>query len=252
MITKTDQSIYGCVAIELYSITHDEKYKKFADQIFLMLEAIDKKNGLICYRENQEQNVDLLGFVCPFLSEYGTSFNNTNAISLNSKLIDDYAKYGVDETTGIPSQAYNTITKVKVGLSNWGRGMSWYALALTFTDKSSLNDNTKESIKKFTNIIQLLNKNYLFTQFPGKSKDIDMSTTVPLLFYLYKENKLKINQSQFCKLLSNFVNKDGCIVFNSPSISIESKSGPNMCNDMTQGVLIYFFDELKNQKNERK
>ncbi|WP_158838707.1 glycosyltransferase [Polaribacter sp. L3A8] len=244
-ILRTDQAIYGSIAIELFSRTKDNRYKKFAEGIFNTLSNLDLKYDLISYRQGDEQHVDLLGFVCPFLSDYGRVFNNERASMLCVKLIDNYSKYGVDNITGVPSQGYNLVSKMKIGSSNWGRGMAWYALALSSVEKEKLNKHTRLMIDAFSKTLLKSMKNGLFTQFPGRSKEIDMSSSLPLLYFLFKEEKILINRSQLISTLSPFIHTNGQVGFNSPSISIGSGPEARLIHDMAQGVLMLLYSELQ-------
>ena len=71
--------------------------------------------------------------------------------------------------------SYNLKTHIKVGSSNWGRGIGWYVLAATY-----LPEFTDE---KIDNNLLLISK----TQFPQTSRQFDSSTA--LLFELYTQDR---------------------------------------------------------------
>lgn len=244
IISKTDQAIYGCVAIELYKLTKDNRYKDFSNKIFLFLKGFDDKYGLICYRVGLEQQVDLLGFVCPFLSEYGRTFASKKATELSAKLIDNYAKFGVDERTGIPVQGYNLKSKIKTGYANWGRGISWYIIAVSSVNKKELNLDTRHKIEIFTETLNKIMNDGLITQFPGHSKIIDMSATLPVIYFLHKESRITINSSDFIKKVAPFIHDDGLVGFNSPSITSGAAPVANLYHDMSQGMLVILFNKI--------
>jgi glycosyltransferase involved in cell wall biosynthesis len=247
-IKRTDQSIYGCVATFLYEETQEKKYKQMADDIFAMLDELDRKFGLICYRNNGQQHIDLLGFVCPFLFEYGRVFGSYRAKELNAKLIKDYMAYGVDEITGVPSQGYNLLTKTKIGYNNWGRGMSWYALALSFANKEFLDDNCINKINLFANTLHCLIDEFgIITQFPGSSNNQDMSAYLPCLYFLYKEKKINLKQLDFIQQISVYIKKDGIVGYNSPGIQYTGNtSDAFLAHDLSQGICLYLVSEIRN------
>jgi hypothetical protein len=247
-INKVDQSIYGCVSLELFKEYNDQRYIVFADSIFNYLNEIDKKNGLITYNQGEEQHVDLLGFVCPFLSEYAKSNENSGAKKLCIKIVDDFAENGVDDVTGIPAQGYNIKTKVKIGYSNWGRGISWYTLAVSSVDEKDLKEDSQRKILLLKNTLKKYYYKGLFTQFVGKNQvneKYDMSVQIPITNFLYTEGLIKLNSRSFIKKIGGFVTDEGLIVYNSPTITSGRKSSEMLCHDMTQGILVSLFSKLK-------
>ena len=111
----------------------------------------------------------------PFLVEYSKLTGDTLANSIAYDNMKEFYKYGVDKETGIPSHGYNLKTHIKVGSSNWGRGIGWYILAASY-----LPEFTDEKIDEN---LPLISK----TQFPQTSRNFDSSTA--LLFEIYMQNR---------------------------------------------------------------
>jgi hypothetical protein len=247
LIERTDQTIYGSVAIELFLITNDIKYKQFANGIYNKLNSLKNHNGLITYRkELLDQQVDLLGFVCPFLSEYGRVFGNEESKKMGALLIEEFIKYGVDKENGIPSQGYSLATHIKTGYNNWGRGMAWYALALCYVDEELLSEEAKLNINKFTKSVKLAmqSNNWIMNQFPGKSEIPDMSATIPLLFYLHGKKELNITKKDFIKLIKPYVMTNGQVGYNSPGIQYHNEVFTYMRHDLSQGMMCLLYSKL--------
>lgn len=240
-ISRNDQYSYGCVLLDLYKKYGEEKYKNIADKMVNRLDSIDKIDGLVRYRENtHRQDVDGVGLVCPFLNMYSHYFNDKRSIEISAKMINQYAKYGMDNSTGLPSQAYDTESKIKTGFANWGRGCGWFCLGLSNFDKKHLDSI---SIKK----IACLNKTLismapLYEQYLGRGNEskVDMSSTIFILYYLKNSNLLKISNSAFIQAISPYIDLNGYIKYNSPSISRpDEKPNAFQKHHVSQALALY-------------
>lgn len=226
-ISRNDQCAYGCILLDLYNKYGDKKYKKIVDKMINRLDSIDKIDGIVKYREYaHRQDVDCIGLVCPFLNMYSSVFNNHRTNEISAKMINQYAKYGMDHYTGLPSQAYDTKSNIKVGYANWGRGCGWLCLGL-----SNVNTNYLDSIslKRIATLDStLISMGPLYGQYLGQQNEsnIDMSSTIFILYYLKNKNIIHLNKKDFINTISAYVSSDGFIKYNSPSIS-RPKEKPN-------------------------
>lgn len=220
LISRNDQCSYGCILLDLYDKYGEQKYKKIADKMINRLDSIDKVDGIVKYRENtHRQDVDGIGLVCPFLNMYSSCFKDKRSAEIAAKMINQYARFGMDDSTGLPSQAYDTNSKVKIGYANWGRGCGWLCLGLSNLDKNYL-DST--SVRK----IRCLNKTLismapLYGQYLGQGDEskVDMSSTIFILYYLKNDRLLRLTNDKFIRTISSYVGSDGYLKYNSPTIS---------------------------------
>lgn len=147
--TQPDQIDGVILAYAMISVpfidTH--KCKPAFDAIYQLVVNLKGDEGTVAYKNHVKQfrYVDTIGFICPFLTEYGLKFNHNEAIDLAVKQITEFNKYGMLNDTFIPCHTYHLETKLPVGLFGWGRGLGWYAIglidawkALPFSDERKL------------------------------------------------------------------------------------------------------------------
>lgn len=242
-LVRTDQATYGNVAIDLYQEYGDSSYKKIADDLYKNLAKQDSIDGLILYRYGRtHQSVDVIGLTSPFLFYYAKVFHNHSAYTMAEKMVLNYVKYGTDYTSGIPAQKYNLKTHFKKGMSNWGRGISWYLMGVMGVD--SLNEEDSIMVSKLENSL-LQNKNLLYPQYMGDDSDIDLSATIPILYYLNYRKLINLSAERYAKLISPFIDTDGIIRFCTPSIALPSER-PNAFQTSIafQGLALLLLCEL--------
>ena len=164
----------GICLINLYRITQNKDYFNCASAIYKwLISRRDEGTNIIFYRKDSpNQFIDALGMYVPFLVEYSrlTGDKLANKIAYDNML--EFYNYGVDKETGIPTHGYNKNTLIKVGSSNWGRGIGWYVLAATYTPEFN-NPNIDKTLP-------LISK----TQFPETSRSFDSSTALLSEIYL--------------------------------------------------------------------
>src|SRR5690554_1919122 len=71
-LEKVDQVMFGATSLEFYGVYRDERYLKFAENVFsFVLNIYNENNKIIKYRPNSEYILyDTLGMIIPFLVEY--------------------------------------------------------------------------------------------------------------------------------------------------------------------------------------
>lgn len=246
-IVRNDQIPWGCIAIELYKFTGDTRYKEFCDQLYSRLDSLDQTNGIILYHNKDlHQHVDGIGLVSPFLSLYAKTFQSKHAYEMLHKMVWNYIEYGVDFKTGLPAQAYHSVTKIKNFRTNWGRGTSWFLMGMDVCDSIPL--SYKKTLLRTDST--LLKLGPVYTQYLGASVQSeskpDMSATVPILYHLTNQNKYNLSKKEFVSIIAPYTDKKGIIRFNSPTISLpEEKPNAFQSHHLTQGISLYLMSKLK-------
>lgn len=216
-IIRNDQVAYGNVAIDLYLDTHDVAYKKFADLIYLRLDSINEKEGIVKYREgSDEQHVDAIGLVCPFLYYYSSVFKNSKSAEMADKMAGDFVKFGTDEVTGIPVQTYKLESHVKCNHADWGRGISWFLLG---TRRMVPSDSITQRRLDILDSTLVSDNDRLYCHYFSQDDEVDMSATIPVLYHLLGKRLISMSKDEFSKLVSPYFDDEGVIRFCSPSIS---------------------------------
>lgn len=246
-IVRNDQCSYGCILLDLYQQYKEDKYKQIAKSIVARLDSIDKKDGIVRYREtSHKQDVDCIGLVCPFLNQYAQTFSDSHVDSLSAKMINDYSRYGMDYLTGLPCQAYDTKTAIKTLNADWGRGCGWFCLGVSTMNKSLQDSLCRHNISKLDSTLVSLSP--LYNQFVGQgdASKPDMSATVFITYYLQAKGIYGGGKNQFLKTLRPYTDEDGFIRYNSPSISRQGEA-PNAFqkHHVGQAVALYLLSVLK-------
>lgn len=247
IINRIDQSPFGLVALHLYDVFNDEKYLKFSDNIFHYIENnIDPVTSIIDYRPKMNVVLnDMIGLTIPFLLEYANIRNNKVAQKIAAKQLDYYNKFGVDAMTQIPSHGIDKKTKAKIGSANWGRGIGWYFIGLSSYARE--NEYYLEYYKKLKyNMLQLQNKENLWSQFPGSSDVFDASSTLMIIYSILLNNKNFINKSQLLLSIKNYLTNDGIILQTSgDTYGLNEYSKIFGKSELSQGLLLLILSELE-------
>jgi rhamnogalacturonyl hydrolase YesR len=137
-INSIDQTMIGYVLLALYDQTKEIRYRRAVAQIFDFLSR--STNGscsrTIPYRESSPDTmfIDTLGMICPFLSYYGTLFNEPKATEMAIHQLKAFISRGLDEDTMLPYHAYNASSDGPgFGILGWTRGTGWLLLGLIGT-----------------------------------------------------------------------------------------------------------------------
>ena len=238
ILERHDQTTYGIVAIDLYRDTKDSFYKQFADKLYLRLDSICQKEGIVTYREGAtEQHVDAIGLICPFLFYYSKTFQNEQAKEIANRMIEEFIRWGTDNITGIPVQTYNIKNHVKLNHANWGRGISWFLLGVLNYEPTDSAFNSKIKLLEQT---VLSDEDHLYSQYFSQGNNPDMSATIPVIYYLMEKQLLKMNKTEITSLISPYCDKDGIVRFCSPSILYPHEDvSVTMGSLQSQGILLY-------------
>lgn len=114
----------------------DRNVKPALDFVYELINSKLGEDGNVLYRNSTQdyRYVDTIGFVCPFLTKYGTEFQKKEAIDLAISQIKNFEKFGMLENK-IPCHAYEIHTKNPVGIFGWGRGLAWFLIGILETYK---------------------------------------------------------------------------------------------------------------------
>lgn len=197
--TEIDSVILAYALIKI-PFLDKQKYKIAFDSIYDLILNHKGTDATIAYKMHNKQfrYVDTIGFICPFLVEYGLSFQKPEAIELAVNQITRYDKYGMLNQSFIPCHTYNIETKIPTGLFGWGRGLGWYAIGLIDSwNALPENHSAKEILEK--SVIQFAKTSLSFQNSNGsyhwlimdKSSRIDSSATATLGWFFAVASQIK-------------------------------------------------------------
>lgn len=252
-INIIDHSTFGIISLKLYNELKDEKYLVFADNIYEFINSqIDPETSIIDYRKNSKNVfVDTIGLALPFLIEYGRAVKNESIINLVKSQLQYYINYGIDPNTYIPSHGVNKQFKTKVGSANWGRGIGWFFLGLSYYNQY-YKDFEKEYNGLYNTILNLKNDENLWSQFLGIKSVFDASTTTIFLYSIILNNPKYSNTNNILNQLKNYLTVDGCILQTSGDTYYFNEYATTFGkSELSQGFLLLVLSELY-EKNEKK
>lgn len=130
-ITESDGVIIGFALIQTPWLNH-QHLKPAYDSLWQLIKKLKGENSTVTYKRHTQKfrYVDTIGFICPFLIEYGQKFQVPEAVDLAIAQIKEFNQFAMLNDTFIPCHAYTTETKIPTGLFGWGRGLGWYAIGL--------------------------------------------------------------------------------------------------------------------------
>lgn len=238
---KVDQVPFGIAAINIFDYTKNNRYKKFADFIYqYLVEQQTKDTKLILYKKNSKvQFIDALGMICPFLLRYETSNPKNNKVgSLIKNQLKYYIKYGIDKTTFLPTHGINLASNIKVGPTNWGRGIGWYLMALSEYTKK--NQGFGFELQGLINTIEKLKtKESTWTQFPGHSEQFDASSTTMFMYAINVAHPNTFSKNEIWKILGKYISDEGVIRLTSgDTYGINNYSQTFGDSEFSQGILL--------------
>ncbi|WP_035668044.1 glycoside hydrolase family 88 protein [Flavobacterium sp. 83] len=243
---KVDQVPFGSAALNLYKFYKEDKYLNFSNLVYKKLLSMSDKNGIIMYRKELDfQLDDVLGMVVPFLMEYDKIKHDGKSVSIAKKQLDFYIKYGVDKETFLPTHGIVLKSKIKIGPTNWGRGIGWYLLAL-----SKYSTITGEYKKELTGLLSSLDslktKEGFWTQFPGSSNNFDASPTAMFMYSISLTNKNIYKKADVLKKLGIYISKEGLIKFTSGDThGINDYSKSFGYSEFSQGMLLLLLSNIQ-------
>lgn len=249
VVNKVDQGPFGLVALLLFETFKENKYLYFSQCIYeYMYELVDSKSGILNYRKDSIVVFnDMLGLAVPFLIEYGRVLKDEEIIKIAQRQIEIYIKHGIDNATHIPAHGFVKDTKLKVGSSNWGRGIGWYFLSIAYFNK--YNKEFEKELKSLDQSLMLMrNKDNLWNQFIGSSGQFDASTTVLFLYSQILSDSVVLKSNELIGMLKSYLTTDGYILQTSgDTYAINHYSKSFGKSELSQGLLLSTLALLKNK-----
>lgn len=243
---KVDQVPFGLASLNLYKSFKEDKYLKFSNFIFIKLNEMKNENGVVLYRKNSSMQFnDVLGMIVPFLLQYEKVKLDGESLKMAKNQLDFYIKNGVEKKFFLPTHGIQLDSKIKIGSSNWGRGIGWYLLGL-----SSYYKETGEYELELRGLLKTLNdlknKEGLWTQFPGSSDNFDASPTTMFMYSLNSVNHGTYSKSDVINLLGKYISKEGQIKFTSgDTYGINNYNTAFGYSELSQGVLLLLLSTTK-------
>ncbi|WP_113923026.1 glycoside hydrolase family 88 protein [Cognataquiflexum aquatile] len=241
-LNKVDQVPFALTSLELYKYTKEVKYLTFGHNIYNFIKSQMDENGIVCYRLNSKVYFyDTLGMIIPFLMVYYKVTKEDEVISLARHQIDYYiTNNGINHINYMPIHGIRKADHVQVGSANWGRGIGWYFLALSYFHKE-----TGEFEKEFKGLSKTLNglrnSEGLWSQFPGTSNVFDASTTTMFIYSMKYVDLNLFPSKETLNCLKNYIAVDGAILQTSGdtyTLNNYSRSFGN--SELSQGMLLLF------------
>ena len=246
---KVDQIPFGVAAINLFQFTNDIRYKKFADYIYAKAVSLtDKEGGIILYRKDHKVQLnDVLGMICPFLIRYEEINKESKSTILAQKQLQYYIQYGVDKDTYLPTHGINLKTKIKIGPTNWGRGIGWYIIALSEYVKHK--ETYSFELNRLINTLKMLRTNEnVWTQFPGLSEHFDGSSTTMFMYAINLTHPGTYSKEDILKILGKYITNSGIIRSTSgDTYGINDYSRTFGDSELSQGMLLMLLSTTNNK-----
>jgi unsaturated rhamnogalacturonyl hydrolase len=197
-IKESDGVILGYALLQC-PLVKPEKLRPAFDQLWELIQSLVGPDGTVSYKSHTHdfRFVDTVGFISPFLIDYGQKFHVQAAIDLGIRQLAAYTQFGLKHPEFIPCHTYLTDSKMPVGLVGWGRGLGWYAIGL-IDSYEALDASHPEKqllgewVKQFAEMaVQFQRKNGSWgwiVMHPGARSD--SSTTATLVWFLTRVNHL--------------------------------------------------------------
>lgn len=227
-ITESDGVIMGYALLQTPWLDHS-RLKPAYDALWLLCKELKDNQATVSYKHHTQQYrfVDTIGFICPFLVEYGQKFSVPEAVDLAITQIEEFNHYALLGDTFIPCHTYTTTTKLPVGLFGWGRGLGWYAIGLidawrVLEDSHPKKQEMTQWVEKFAHMaMQFQRENgswgWIIMQDSARS---DSSTTATLAWFLTNaasipsiQNECKQATEKALGYLMKVTRRDGAIDF---------------------------------------
>lgn len=240
---KQDQVPFGLTSLSLYEKFKDEKYLRFSDHIYHFIVKNLDNDGVVLYNKSSDnQYVDVLGMIVPFLISYYKTTGNNEVLSLAKKQIDFFEQYGLDPITFLPSHSFRLKNRIRTGSVNWGRGFGWYLLGINAVN--SVDGSYLSKLEKiYHNVPET--KKFIYSQFPGSSHKVDMSATTMLLNCFLDSKIINITKEEFINTFRPYL-QDGYVMQTSgDTIGINDYSDFFGKSEFSQGMFLLILSKLK-------
>ena len=240
---KPDQVPFGLTALLLYKKYNEVKYLNFSEHIFQFILKNLNDKGVMPYNKSADnQYVDVLGMIVPFLVDYYKVTENDEALNLAKKQIDFFEQHGIDTVTLLPSHSFHNNSLIRTGSVNWGRGFGWYLLGINAVN--SVDGSYISKIEKiYKNIPET--KKYIYSQFPGSSQKVDISATTMLLSCFLDSGIINFNKEEFLNIFHIYLENGYVMQTSGDTIGINDYSDFFGKSEFTQGMFLLILSKLK-------
>lgn len=237
---KVDQVPFGIAAINLYKYTNNQKYKKFADYIYNYIKSLEQnKINIVLYRKKVPRQLsDAIGMICPFLVRYEEIHKDDTSLMMSLRQLQFHIKYGIDDETFMPFHGIDLKTTIKVGPTNWGRGIGWYIIGLSEYVKQK-GVFTVQLDGLIDSLDKLKTDDSIWTQFPGSDSHFDASSTTMFMYAINLSKPGTYSKQDVFKILGKYIREDGTIVSTSGDTrDINKYSKTFGDSELSQGMLL--------------
>ena len=172
------------------------------------------KDGMIAYTDNKnstERYVDTIGLSVPFLFAYAKTYNVPNIREIALLQLKLFSEYGLERTSFLPNHAFDTNSKLPLGVYGWGRGCAWYVIGLLDSylemDNGTDRNWVKEQIRKVAEKYKLYQKkDGGFSYIIQMENGYDSSVTA-VMAYFYKNCSNIFSNESYHKIYENCLKK---------------------------------------------
>lgn len=204
--TESDQAILAYAFLDADFLDF-QKLKPAMDETYEMILSLKGEDRTVAYKSHKRdfRFVDTVGFISPFLVNYGLKYNHSEAVDLGIEQILEYQKFGMMEHENIPCHTYDVRSKIPVGLFGWGRGLGWFMIGLADSwkalpqnnpHKTELTEIMKKTVKSVIKF-QIENGGFHWLMFDPASR-LDSSATATLAYFFSVAEKIP-EISEDCK-----------------------------------------------------
>ncbi len=126
-VQNPDDAVAGAVLLRLYETTGKECYHRAAEKILDYLDHCRRDaKGAIVYGQHSSNSwiyADGAGQTAMLYAAAGRTEDALHQLNL-------YARYGTDESTGLPYHGYDESSGLCLGIIGWGRAAGWLMLGI--------------------------------------------------------------------------------------------------------------------------
>lgn len=243
-LQRVDQVPFGLSALNLYEIYGDNKYLEFAHKMFNFIQSQMDDNSLVSYRKNQAITFpDTLGLIVPFLLKY-RKYSDVDTTLIAKNQMDYFIEFGVNTKSYMPVHGVNRDNDVQVGSANWGRGIGWYFMALSYFYQET-GEYKKEYYGLINTLSKIKNDQGLWGQFPGSKDKFDASSSTMFLYSIIINNLKEFNSSDMLKMFDGFISSKGVVLETSgDTYTLNSYSSRFGKSELSQGVLLLILSKI--------
>ncbi len=191
-VKNPDDALTGVVLERLYQETGDPYWKEGVQRIHQYLEGCRRDAaGSIVYGQRSSNSwiyADGAGQTAMFYAEEGQG-------DLAQRELDNFARYGIDETSELPYHGYDAQSGLCQGIIGWGRAVGWLLLGISAQErcKGSASQEGQDPVweKLYFEVLRRRRSDGLFSwQLDCRKGPLDTSASGMIYYSLLKGNFL--------------------------------------------------------------